>query len=278
MVSLPYSDHAEILVDRPSDLTAILNAVQQHLRQNHLRYLEIRPCEPLNLTGFRPSAKRQFCLHTLDLRRSINELFANTHKNCIQRKVRLAERSRLQYEEGRSDHLLASFYRLLVATRRRHLVPPQPLKWFRNLIDCWESDLSIRVASFDGQPAAAIMTLRHNSTAVFKYGCSDIRFHRLGSMHFLLWKAVTSARHEELSTFDLGRTDCSNEGLLTFKDRWGAKRHTLTYGRLLTVGSAGSEWSKALETRLGGLGKTVIPHLPDAVLRTLGGLFYRHMA
>ena len=66
---------------------------------------------------------------------------------------------------------------------------------------------------------------------VYKYGVSDERFHRLGAMPLLLWKAMLDAKDRGLSLFDLGRTDADNSGLATFKERLGATRSTLTYVR-----------------------------------------------
>ena len=66
---------------------------------------------------------------------------------------------------------------------------------------------------------------------VYKYGCSDQRFHKWGPMQFLMWHAIQEAKEKGLVEFDLGRSDWDNEGLLTFKDRWDGTRSTLTYLR-----------------------------------------------
>ena len=75
---------------------------------------------------------------------------ANLHKDSIQRKIRRAEREGLRCEEGTGDTLLDDFYRLLEMTRRRHHLPPQPKKWFQNLVSCFGDALKIRVARNDG--------------------------------------------------------------------------------------------------------------------------------
>jgi lipid II:glycine glycyltransferase (peptidoglycan interpeptide bridge formation enzyme) len=50
-------------------------------------------------------------------------------------------------------------------------------------------------------------------------------------MQFLMWTAIQEAKSDGLVEFDMGRTDLSNEGLLTFKDHWGGTRSTLAYMR-----------------------------------------------
>ena len=87
--------------------------------------------------------------------------------------------------------LLDHFYRLMLLTRRRHNIPPQPKRWFQNLIECFGGALKIRVAFKDSRAISAILTLRHKDTLVYKYGCSDAQFHRLGGVQFLFWKSIS---------------------------------------------------------------------------------------
>jgi lipid II:glycine glycyltransferase (peptidoglycan interpeptide bridge formation enzyme) len=183
----------------------------------------------------------------------------------------------LTYEAGLSPALFDAFWALLLITRRRHGLPPQPDSWFRNLIDCFGGQLQIRVARKDKRPVAAILTVRHKDTLTYKYGCSDTAFNTLGGTHLLFWRSIEEAKHEGLCTFDLGRTDLANSGLITFKDRWGSTRFPLTYSRL-------SAHPTAQESRSSGPGwnrriaKSVVPHLPDRLLRMAGSLLYRHIA
>jgi lipid II:glycine glycyltransferase (peptidoglycan interpeptide bridge formation enzyme) len=133
------------------------------------------------------------------------DLFGRLHKSTIQRKIRRAEQAGLGYERGTSESLLRQFYDLMVLTRRRHTLPPQPIAWFRNLVTCLGDRLTIRVASLDGRPVASVLTLSHGRTLVYKYGCSDAAFHHLGSMPFVLWKVIEEAKAIGMDELDLGR-------------------------------------------------------------------------
>jgi lipid II:glycine glycyltransferase (peptidoglycan interpeptide bridge formation enzyme) len=187
-----------------------------------------------------------------------------------------AEREGLICESGRSQALLDGFWDLLLVTRRRHGIPPQPNRWFRNLIDCFGEGLRICVAFKGKRPVAAILTLRHKDTLMYKYGCSDAGFHNLGGNQLLLWRSIQEAKREGLRVFDLGRTDCDNSGLITFKDRWGSTRSTLTNSRVSVLplsggaGRDGTEWPARIAKR-------VVPWLPDCLLRMAGNLLYRHI-
>ena len=135
------------------------------------------------------------------------------------------------------------------------------------------SNAEIRMARKDGVPIAAILTLRHRGTVVFKNGCSDERFHRLGAMPFLLWKLIEESKSEGIEQIDLGRTEIDNLGLLEFKDRIGATRTMMSYLRYPK-----SERTSGVQlSRLGGERK-LLRFLPDVVSSTMGRLVYRHIA
>jgi lipid II:glycine glycyltransferase (peptidoglycan interpeptide bridge formation enzyme) len=245
--------------------------MRQNVDAGKWKYVEIRPTsyQPGARTGLRKSLT--YRIHSLDLDRSKSELFDNFHKSCVQRKIRRAERERLHYEEGTSENLLKKFYALLLATRRRQCLPPQPLSWFRALIGAFGDDLKIRVASKDDLPIASILTLSHKKAMVYKYGCSDIRFHRFGGVALLFWNTIQEAKDKGVEELDMGRSDNDNLGLISFKEHWGAVGKSLSYWAYpqsapVTPGS----WQKAILRRL-------VPVSPGPALKAAGKLLYRHI-
>jgi hypothetical protein len=276
LVSLPFSDHCDPLVDDAERLTTLMSALHADLSQHGLRYVEIRPTRTLDALAAQ-SSTYTYCRHAIDLDQDVDSLFHNCHKSSTQRKIVRADREGLTLEEGRSQRFLDSFYRLLILTRRRHSVPPQPKRWFQNLIDSFGEALSIRIAKKDGLAIAAILTLRFKDTLVYKYGCSDALFHPLGGMHFLFWKSICDAKSDGLRVFDMGRSEWHDTGLISFKDRWGASRSTLTYARLSAshrgkgaFRPAGADWKERFA-------RQIFAHLPDRMLGAAGELLYRHV-
>jgi CelD/BcsL family acetyltransferase involved in cellulose biosynthesis len=274
LVSLPFSDHCEPLLNDASDESVFLAALERTLDAEKLSYIELRPLTPL-AGAYHPA--QSYCFHQVDLRPDLTTLFDHCHKSSTQRKIQRAEREGLTCEAGRSEALLDAFWKLHLMTRRRHGIPPQPERWFRNLIDCFGDGLPIRVAFQDKRPVASILTLRHKDTLVYKYGCSDTRFNNLGGTQLLFWRAIQEAKREGLRMFDLGRTDCENTGLIAFKDRWGAARSTLSYVRLGKAPPSnaprpgGAEWA-------GRIAKGMVSRLPDRIFSMVGSALYRHMA
>ena len=270
LVSLPFSDHCEPLVENNEQLNVLLTYLQQRREAEGWDYVELRPKTSPAMGGDGFGQSQSFVFHQLDLRRDVDAILQTTHKDCIQRKLRRAEREGLVCEEGTSDRLLRQFYQLLIGTRRRHGLPTQPIEWFRNIISCLGKKLTIRVASKDGRPIAGILTLRFKHDLIYKYGCSDHRFHKLGGVQLLLWRAIQDAKKDQLWALDLGRSDSDNDGLIAFKNRWGATPVRLSYWRL-------SRTASGERTKLKRLGRQLCAHAPLPVVSAAGRMLYRYM-
>lgn len=277
LVSVPFADHCDLLVDDAADQHAILSALEQTLRRNKLRYFELRPRSPLAATNSLFQSNMAYVWHQLDLSSDLNRLFGSFHKDSTQRKIRRAEREGLIYEEGQSEVLVEHFYRLLLLTRRRHRLPPQPNKWFYNLIACLGDDLKIRVAFKGTQAVAAILTLRHKDTLMYKYGCSDTKFNNLGGTHLLFWRSIQEAKRDGLRTFDFGRAEPSHAGLIAFKGHWGTTYSILKYSRFAPLAHSRENYQYGEGEWKERAAKLLIAHMPDRILCTAGNLLYRHI-
>ena len=267
LVSLPFADHCDPLVDRPDALAAMVGYLTDELETRRWRALEMRPRRPVG--GLAPAAR--YDLHTLDLSPPAQDIFKGFHRSSTQRAIRRAERDGLTYTAGVSERLLASFYDLLRLTRRRHGLPPQPLAWFHSLAACLPGVLKIHVASSGNQAIASILTLTFKQTMTYKYGGSDASRHRLGGMPFLFWRAVEEAKVLGLAELDLGRSDLDQPGLLAFKDHLGASRSPLTYYAWPPPHRA------AHRGAVSDAARRIIGRLPDPALDLTGRLLYKHL-
>ena len=280
LVSLPFSDHCEPLAGNPRDLALLLSRARAWADAAGCGYVELRPlAQPLpqaplpQTEGWAESSA--FAWHRIDLTPGLDRLFGGLHESCIRRKIRRAEREALAYEEGRSESLLRRFYRLQVMTRRRQGLPPQPFAWFRNLAASFGSQLNVRLVSWRGLPIAAILTLAHNRSLVYKYGCSDARSHQLGGMPLLFWRAIQDAVAEGFLEFDLGRSDLDNDTLIRFKERLGAVPGRIAYWRCGSAcrpsAAVPGAWSPHRAAR------RVFSLLPESCLMVAGNLLYKHI-
>lgn len=272
LVSLPFSDHCEPLVTSSQEFTALTTFVEEACRTNKWGYLEIRSADPFLAFdhGFRQTVS--YTLHRLDLRPDLNELYGRLHKSCIRRKIQRAVREGLTYEAGNSHSLLAHLYHLVCITRARHRLPPQPIKWFRNLCAAMGTNACIRVAFKEGQPVAGSLTLREGKHLVYKYGASDTVFNQSGGMPMLIWETIKEAKQEGVESLDLGRSDLDNPGLIIFKERWGAECFTLT-----TWQAPGQCPLPNREWWIGQQARGLFSRMPKRVQALAGRLLYRHV-
>jgi Acetyltransferase (GNAT) domain len=271
LVSVPFADHCEPLLNDPRDYPEFAEWLRKEWTQRGYKYVELRPLTPLPDTcGMSPSGS--YCFHVLDMKPGLEQIYRALHKDSVQRRIRKAERENLVYEKGSSEAMLREFYRLLLITRRRHQLPPQPKIWFKNLAECMAQNLQIRLAKKDGQTIAAILTLSHKKSIIYKYGCSDEKFHNLGGMPFIFWNMIQEGKASGIEELDFGRSDLDNEGLIMFKDKFGTTKQSLTYYRY----SRGEAAPRA-EGWKGQLVRRCFSILPDPVLTTAGRLLYRHI-
>ena len=269
-VSLPFADHCEPLVNTQDEFVEFSAWLRQERDRKQWKYVEFRPLRRPESTNAEVWPTHTYCFHELDLRPELEDIFSSTHRNSIQRKVQRAEREGLSFEVGRSPELLNDFYKLLLITRKRLRTLPQPRSWFHNLSQCMGEQLEIWVARKNHIPVAAILTLRHQQSVMYKYGCSNERSHNLGGMPFLFWKLIERSKTSGAEMIDFGRSDIENKGLITFKNRFGTRKRPLTYYRYSATNDVGSLQQNPLV-------RQIIPLLPNAVCGLASRVLYRHM-
>jgi CelD/BcsL family acetyltransferase involved in cellulose biosynthesis len=277
LVSLPFSDHCEPLVDSQLDSDSLTAALAKQSQEEKWRYIEMRPLHSrFEVFPSLQATAVPYTLHLLDLRPDLETLFHNCHKNSTQRKILRAGREGLECREGGGEYLDA-FYRLHAITRKRHRRPPQPREWFVNLIEGFGDQLKIRVALHNDCPVAAVMTIRHKDTLVYKYGGSDPRFNHLGSMHLLLWGAISEAKAARLRCFDFGRTEAGQDGLITFKKRWGTTQTELVYSRYSVSENVSHMFEVTPADWKSRAAKYLLAHMQPGILSVVGRALYRHV-
>ena len=272
LVSLPFADHCEPLTGDSAERHLLMDRLVEECTRQHCKYLELRPIAASADLGNEFQSGESFYFHELDLAPGLERLFKNLHKDSIQRKIRRAEKEQLSYEVGRSIDFIETFHNLMLITRRRHQLPPQPVSWFHNLAKNMGDALQIRVARKNGSPIAALLTLRHRSNIIYKYGCSDGAFHQMGGMPFLFWKLIEEGKATGAERIDFGRSEMENEGLVAFKDKFGTTKSTLTYFRYpKTTKEKARAWGDSR------LARRMFTLLPDGVLSAAGKVLYRHI-
>jgi Acetyltransferase (GNAT) domain len=267
MVSLPFSDHCASLGNDNVTVSGMLSEILVLPESGQYKYFEMRPLDPFTQRQFSPS--EEFYFHEIDLRPGASVLFAKLHKDCIQRKIRRAERERVSYQRGNTTELIREFYSLHKQNRRRLGVLPQPFIWFESLVRELKDSIEVRVAYLNGQPIASIVLLKFKETMMYKYGASDTAHNSAGAMPSLLWNAIEDGCRSGCTTFDMGRSDFGQHGLIEFKDRWGTQKTVVRYYRTT------SHSAKDLATW--NFGKLFFSTIPPSISPLLARLLYRHV-
>jgi lipid II:glycine glycyltransferase (peptidoglycan interpeptide bridge formation enzyme) len=272
-VCLPFTDFCSPLIfdDRAEVWASVMATLTELARERKWKYFEIRGGRGLDPKA-QPAAS--YYGHTLDLLGNTEELFGSL-KSSTRRAIRKAERSGLRVEVTRTREALLEYYRLHVATRKRHGLPPQSIDFFLNIYDeIIRKDLGFAViASAASHPIAGAVFLHFGKRAVYKFGASDQNFQELRGSNLVMWEGIRFLAENGFETMHFGRTDLENDGLRRFKQTWGSEEHRIEYVR---SGMAAETKAGSHEPGL-GVHRIVFGRLPVTLNRLAGTLIYPHL-
>ena len=205
-VSLPFSDLCPPLLSDSISASEFARSLEHARLDAGVVSFEVRGA----LAGFQHRQHRQAVLHTTELSRDADELFARFHRSQVQRNIRRAEREQMHVRElaGRRD-FVDVFYGLHARTRRRQGMPVQPRRFFVSLWEhlfageMGERQARLVLVDLPGRPAiAGALLLAGPRTLTYKYGASDAAFWRLRPNHLLFAFALRSACEAGFERFD----------------------------------------------------------------------------
>ena len=269
-VSLPFTDLCNPIARDPDVFARMFEAVIAHGREAGWKNLEIRGRNAI--LDKEPSAA-QLVVHTLALDPEAAEV-SKAFRDSTYRNIRKAQKEGVTVNIEQSSAAVAAYYRLHCETRRHHGLPPQPRPFFDKIHEhiIAKGNGFVALALYQGQTVSGAIFLNFNGGTIYKYGASDKTFQHRRPNNLLIWQAIEWCSESGFRSFHFGRTELENEGLLQFKNGWGATKAGLFYykydlrkGRFLSNDS-GPESSYR-----------VFKMMPVSLLRLTGNLFYRHV-
>jgi len=269
-VCLSFSDFCGSLVGGPDEFRMLFESVLGLGRVSGWRYVEFRGERFLN----RELPSKVFAHHIIELSHD-ERLMHSRLRESNARNIRKAVKEGVAVEITESLQGVQDFYRLHCLTRKRHGVPPQPSSFFNKL---HEHVISkgfgfTALARHNQAVVAGVICLHFGTSAVYKYGASDLRFQHLRANNLVLWEAIKRCAHDGFESFSLGRTGLHDEGLLAFKDGWGGVRSVINYHR---YDFATNQFVQKADRDREPF-RDLFRKLPVNVLTMLGKLAYRHM-
>lgn len=228
--SLPHTPHAGPIGDDAAAAALLGEAIARARAEPGLR-LQIKSARA-DLSSLAPSLAVQpwEATYVLRLPERVEDLrFGNSRNHSrVKGKVTAAARRGVKIRSARSDDDLRAWYRLYVATMRRHAVPPRPYAFFAVAWRVLEPKgmMQLLLAEEGGGSAAELIAgsifLRSNDTVIYRFNGSRRDRLNLHPNDALQWHAISEACREGYRRYDFGEVESGNEGLAMFKSKWGA--------------------------------------------------------
>ncbi len=270
-VALPFSDYCKPLYRDEESVRQLVNTLVEQQRSLHSPHIEIRAALPAhdNL-----QACSSFVLHTVPLEADLAKVAKGANRQQMQN-VRTAEKNDIRIVRGTSLDEVRAFYRLHSLTRRKHGVPVQPWKFFKLLTRLLlEQGLGFVLLAYkENDCISAGFFLHWNKTLTYKFSATDEASLNLRPNHLVTWTAMKWGCENGFTTFDFGRADLEDEGLRSYKRRWGADEVPLSYSYIPSAPRQPSGKKGKAEAVL----KSIICHSPVWVCRLIGELLYRYV-
>lgn len=271
-VGLPFTDSCALLGCHPVLDKATISEAMERGKQRGWKYLEWRGGR--DCFGSVP-AWNTFFTHDLQLGPNPQSLLPDFN-SATRRAIKSAEKAEITIEIDNSLEGVQGYYLLHCKTRKRHGLPPQPFRFFRNIHRhvLSQNGGMVMLAKAQRIVVAAAVYVHLGRRAIYKFGASDSRFQHLRGNNAVMWEAIQWYCRNGFQTLNFGRTSLANEGLRRFKLGWGAEERRLEYVRYdLQKNLFLSGQDKAF-----GWHNHVFKRLPLPLLRMVGALIYRHLA
>jgi hypothetical protein len=270
-VCLPFSDCCNPLLFGESVQSSVVSKLSQLAITRNWKFLEVRSTTKPS-TSTVPSAT--FFSHKIDLSHGTDHLFPR-FTGSVRRAIRRARKMGVTTEISRSLNSLSVFYELHLRTRRRHGLPPQPIKFFHNIYEeLLRNELGFVVLARNAsRPIAAAVFFRLGEKALYKYAASDERCQALRGNDLVMWEGINFLVQEGARTLHLGRTSIENDGLRRFKTGWNAAEEVLHYFRFDV---SRNSWL-SMQSFPRSSHKQVFGRLPLKLNQLAGSMIYPHL-
>ena len=271
-VSLPFADFCPPLSTDDVERTLVERCLD-YGRKRGWNYFEWRGG---SFSDAHPVPWTTYLVHRLRLEAPEEKLWGGLRASN-RRNIRRARAREVEIAHLGDDRSVEDYYVLHCKTRRKHGLPPQPIRLFTN-IQKYIFDRGrgfVTLARCEGRVVAGAIFFHFGDEAVYKFGASDLAFSRRRPNNLVLWDAIRHCRSLQLACVSFGRTNPKNAGLLQFKRGWGAEEQNVSYFRAAVDGrSLGIHRG---HSALGVFTKKIVQRIPLAILRVAGELSYRHM-
>jgi hypothetical protein len=275
-VSVPFATMCDPLISTKEEFNLLWPAIEDVSFKHRSRRIEIRvrhtnsDCLPAPLNG---SARYKH--HYLPLDKSTEELFQSFHKSNICRAVNKAKREGIVVEERQDEYSLRVFHSFLVATRRKHSLPPIPFAFYQAMYRSLSPDrIVLYLAIQAGQPVGGILVSKFKNLWTSEYS-GEANNSTRGVSPLIYWETIQCAKNSGATNFSFGRTSLDNTGLLIHKRRWATIEEDLI--DYVSPPSVVSTQDNKFFKYAGSTVRLLMRYTPNVVQKFIGDLIYHHL-
>ena len=232
LVSLPRTSYCDPLVLRKEEMTGLIYTIQQFASKNKIKCIEIKTRHNRQiLEGCDFKCYDYFLNQIIELPEDSQELWRKFHRTCVQQRIAKASKAGVKIRFGTGEKDLGTFYQLHKLTTQDHSIPPRPFSYFKSIREAFlpRNLFCIGIAEVGQCAAAAALFFIFKDTLYYEFLGIDYTFVEISPAHLLLWETIKMACGKGLKIFDFGLSPPDNEGLATYKRRWGADEKHLGY-------------------------------------------------
>jgi hypothetical protein len=270
-VSLPFTDLCESIAPNRECFRMMADEAIECGRKRGWKIVEWRGNVEC-FDGVPPSSVHY--THTLDLsdgeHKVLSEFKSNTRRN-----INKAIKGGVRVKIATSMKAMVDYYELHCMTRKSHGLPPQPVSFFKRILEhmiCGGNGF-IALAYMRETCIAGAVYLHFGNQGIFKFGASNRKYHCLRPNNMVMWESLRECIRRGVLTFNFGRTEIVNEGLLQYKTGWTPNEGVAKYYKYDLRNSAFQQKGRSVE----GFHNRIFRCTPIPLLRFLGSAIYKHL-
>jgi CelD/BcsL family acetyltransferase involved in cellulose biosynthesis len=273
IVSLPFSDYCDPLVDDVDSWLALTGGVVDAGVRTHLRCLDTGV--PLADPRFTVTDRARW--HGVDLALD-DEARWHALDGSTRRAIRRARDQGITVSVAEDVSELRAFFELHLRVRRhKYGLLAQPYRFFLAL---WErflatGDGALMLARRGEDVVGGVLFLGWGDTLYYKFNASDAHHLTARPNDLIVWESLALARSRGYRLLDFGLSSWDQDGLVRFKRKYASDERTIHLLRHApTEPSARERETRALLGELTGI--LVGADVPDHVTEEAGDALYRY--
>ena len=279
LISLPFCEYGGPLTDYELDdqetkkvMQKLVGTATELASVLNVEYVEIRNCrvpvakDVLLFGGYNDYVK--YLTFRIDLTKSSETLWKSLNRKT-RNAVRKAMKRGVEAKEVRGEEQLKDYYKLYLATQKRHGSPPNSFKLFEKLYDAFfhKNKTKVLLAEYKGKPIAGIIAFYHNNIIYWWNNVTDSKHRSLNPTNLLLWNIIEWGANNGYQMLELGRTR-KETTIHRFKSGWGGKE-VLLPDHVYFLNSKKMELPDPMQTRYTYLSK-VWSFMPTSLAKRIG--------